>query len=94
VAAIIAVLAVLAGVQGAVQAIAVEEGADTFAGYAGLFSPFTMVQGVMSSVLGAEEVLQAEPPGALGGAVFVSATFLLVAACFGALLLRYRKVSI
>ena len=45
--------AVLAGVQGAVQAIAVEEGADTFAGYAGLFSPFTLVQGVMSSVLGA-----------------------------------------
>ena len=94
VAAIIAVLAVLAGVQGAVQAIAVEQGADTFAGYAGLFSPFTMVQGVMSSVLGAEKVLQAEPPGALGGAVFVAATVLIVAACFGALLLRYRKVSI
>jgi len=94
VAAIIAVLAVLAGVQGAVQAIAVEEGADTFAGYAGLFSPFTLVQGVMSSVLGAEKVLEAEPPGALGGAVFFAATFLVVAACFGALLLRYRKVSI
>ena len=28
----------------------------------------------MSSVLGAAEVLQAEPPGALGGAVFVAAT--------------------
>jgi ABC-2 type transport system permease protein len=94
VAAIVAVLAVLAGVQGAVQAIAVEQGADTFAGYAGLFSPFTMVQGVMSSVLGAEKVLQAEPPGALGGAVFVAATVLIIAACFGTLLLRYRKVSI
>ena len=94
VAAIIAVLAVLAGVQGAVQAIAVEESADTFAGYAGLFSPFTMVQGVMSSVLGAEEVLQAEPPGALGGAVFLGASLLVVLACFGGLILRYRKVSI
>lgn len=94
VAAIIAVLAVITGVQGAVQAIAVEQGADTFAGYAGLFSPFTLVQGVMSSVLGAEEVLPAEPPGALGGAVFLATTFLLVAAFFGALLLRYRKVSI
>jgi ABC-2 type transport system permease protein len=94
VAAIIAVLAVLAGVQGAVQAIAVEQHADTFAGYAGLFSPFTMVQGLMSSVLGAEEVLQAEPPGALGGAAFVAAAFLVVAASFGALILRYRKVSI
>ena len=48
----------------------------------------------MSSVLGAEEVLPAEPPGALGGAVFLATTFLLVAAFFGALLLRYRKVSI
>jgi ABC-2 type transport system permease protein len=94
VAAIIAVLAVLAGVQGAVQAIAVEQHADTFAGYAGLFSPFTLVQGLMSSVLGAEKVLQAEPPGALGGAVFVAAAFLVVAAAFGALILRYRKVSI
>jgi ABC-2 type transport system permease protein len=94
VAAIIAVLAVVAGVQGAVQAIAVEENADTFAGYAGLFSPFTMVQGLMSSVLGAEEVLQAEPPGALGGAVFAAATVLVVSACVGALILRYRKVSI
>ena len=72
-------LAVITGVQGAVQAIAVEQGADTFAGYAGLFSPFTLVQGVMSSVLGAEEVLPAEPPGALGGAVFLATTFLLVA---------------
>ena len=68
--------------------------ADTFAGYAGLLSPFTMVQGVLSSVLGAPEVLQAEPPGALGAAVFVAATVLVVVACFGALLLRYRKVSI
>ena len=48
----------------------------------------------MSSVLGAPEVLQAEPPGALGGAVFVGATVLVVAACFGALILRYQKVSI
>jgi hypothetical protein len=53
-----------------------------------------MVQGLMSSVLGAEEVLQAEPPGALGGAVFVAATILVVVACVGALVMRYRKVSI
>jgi ABC-2 type transport system permease protein len=94
VAAIIAVLAVLAGVQGAVQAIAVEEDADTFAGYAGLLSPFTLADGVQSAVLGAESVLPADPPGTVGGLVFLAVSLLLVVGCFGALLLRYRKVSI
>jgi ABC-2 type transport system permease protein len=94
VAAIIAVFAVLAGVQGAVQAIAVEENQDTFAGYSGLLSPFTLVDGVQSAVLGADSGLPAEPPGVLGAVVFVAATLLLIAGCFGALLLRYRKVSI
>jgi ABC-2 type transport system permease protein len=94
VAAIIAVLAVLAGVQGAVQGIADHEDQDTFAGYAGLFSPFTLVHGVQSSVLGAENQLPAGPPGALGSAVFVAVVVVLVTACFGALLVRYRRVSI
>jgi ABC-2 type transport system permease protein len=94
VAAIIAVLAVLAGVQGAVQGIADHENQDTFAGYAGLFSPFTLVHGVQSSLLGAENELPAGPPGALGGVVFLAVVVGVVAACFGALLLRYRRVSI
>ena len=94
VAAIIAVLAVLAGVQGAVQGIADNENQDTFAGYAGLFSPFTLVHGVQSSLLGAENQLPEGPPGALGGAVFLAVVVGVVAACFGALLLRYRRVSI
>jgi ABC-2 type transport system permease protein len=94
VAAIIAVLAVLSGVQAIVQAIAHEENKDTFGGYAGLISPFTLVHGVQSSVLGAENALQEGPPGAVGGTVFVLVTALLVAGCFGALLVRYRRVSI
>jgi ABC-2 type transport system permease protein len=94
VAAIIAVLAVLAGVQGAVQGIADHENQDTFAGYAGLFSPITLVHGVQSSLLGAENQLPQGPPGALGGAVFLAVVVGVVAACFGALLIRYRRVSI
>jgi ABC-2 type transport system permease protein len=94
VAAIIAVLAVLAGVQGAVQGIADHENQDTFAGYAGLFSPFTLVHGVQSSLLGAENQLPEGPPGALGGAVFLAVVVGVVAASFGALLFRYRRVSI
>ena len=72
VAAIIAVLTVSPGCRAPCRRIADEEGADTVAGYAGLFSPFTLVDGVQTAFLGAELRLpEAEPPGALGGAVFV-----------------------
>lgn len=94
VAAIIAVLAVLAGVQGAVQGIAHEEGAQTLAGYAGLLSPFTLVHGVQHVALGAESALAAPPPGALGAWVFAGVLLLVVGGCFGGLLLRYRQVRI
>lgn len=94
VAAIIAVLAVLAGVQGAVQGIAVEQDSDTAAGYAGLISPFSIVHGVQHSVLGADNALPAAPPGAVGALVFVSVAVLVVVGCLGALLARYRRVSV
>jgi len=94
VAAIVTVLVVLAGVQGALQAIAAEQDEDTVAGYAGLLSPFTMVHGVQSAVLGADSALPEQPPGTVGALVFLLATVVVVAGCFGALLLRYRKVSI
>lgn len=93
VAAIITVLLVLAGVQGAVQGIAMDEDAETVAGYAGLLSPFTLVDGVQHGLLGAESLLPAQPPGTVGALVFLLATLAVVGACFGALLLRYRKVS-
>lgn len=94
VAAIITVLVVLAGVQGVVQGIADEQNEDTVAGYAGLLSPFTLVDGVQNALLGADTALPAHPPGTTGGFVFLLATVLVVGGCFGALLLRYRKVSI
>jgi ABC-2 type transport system permease protein len=94
VAAIITVLAVLSGVQAVVQGIANDEDQHTVSGYAGVISPFTLVHGVQSSLLGAENVLPDGPPGAAGTAVFAVFTALLVAGCFAGLLLRYRKVSI
>lgn len=94
VAAVIAVLALLAGVQGFVQAIADENGRDTVAGYAGLISPFTIVDGVQSALLGADSPLPAQPPGIAGGLVFLLVALAIVAGSFGILLLRYRKVSI
>lgn len=93
IAAIVSVLLVLAGVQTAAQAIAIEEGAETVAGYIGLISPFSLVDGVSQDLFGTDSVLWAGPPGAVGTAVFVTVTVLLVAACYGLLLRRYRKVT-
>lgn len=94
VAATIAVLSILAGVEGAVQAIAIREKQETLAGNAGLVSPFTLVDGVQHGLLGAKTTLPASPHGTMGALVFLGVIVLIVAACFGALVLRYRKVSI
>ena len=93
VAAIIAVLAVLAGVQGTVHGIADAEQEATVAGYSGLISPFTLVHGIQHALLDAPAELE-PPPGATGALVFVVVAALLVAGSLAALMLRYRKVSI
>ncbi|MGH2776492.1 MAG: ABC transporter permease [Actinomycetota bacterium] len=92
VAAIIAVLVVLAGVQTALQELAIAEGFDG-ASYLGLLSPFTLVQGVQSSLLGAAIPLPS-PPGATGALVFSVAALFLVALSLAVLLLRYRSVKV
>ena len=94
VAAIIAVLLVLSGVHGAAQAIALEEGSRDAAGWTGLLSPYTLVDGVARRLLGQESVLEVGPPGTAGALVFTAVTVLIVAGCLGALVLRYRRVSI
>ena len=94
IAAIISVLIVLIGVSGAAQSIANERGADTAAGYFGLISPFSLVQGLQTWLLDQENPLPAGPPGTVGGLVFAGVTVVLVAGCYGLLLLRYRKVSV
>ena len=49
VAAVVGVLLVLSGIQVAVTALAIEFGNDTFIGYAGLLSPFTLVDGLVAA---------------------------------------------
>jgi ABC-2 type transport system permease protein len=94
VAAIVTVLALLAGVQGIVQGVADEQGNATVASYAGLLSPFTLVHGIQHATFGADTVLPGSPPGALGAWVFAGVLMLLVAGAFGVLMLRYRRVRI
>jgi ABC-2 type transport system permease protein len=94
VAAVIAVLLVTYTGVSVVQGIAHEQGKDTVAGYAGLFSPFTLVDGLQVWLLNAEPSTPAGPPGTIGGLIFLATAVALVAGSFALLVLRYRKVSI
>jgi ABC-2 type transport system permease protein len=94
VAAIVAVLVVLSGVWGTVAGIAQEQNKDTLTGYAGLISPFTLVDGLQASLLRAKPTTDAGPPGFTGGVVYTLAAIALVAACYGLLVRRYRKISV
>ena len=91
VAAVVGVLLVLSGIQATVRAMAEEFGDATFSGYTGLLSPYTLVDGVVSGVFGADSSVGQQPPGVLGAVVFSAVTVLLVAGCYAALVARYRK---
>lgn len=91
VAAVVGVLIVLSGMQATVRGLAVVFGNDTFTGYTGLISPYTLVDGVVAGLLGGTTTIGNEAPGALTTAVYVVVTVLLVAGCYGALVTRYRK---
>jgi ABC-2 type transport system permease protein len=92
VAAVVGLVLVLSGLQAAVGGLAGEFGNQTFVGYSGLISPYTLVDGVVAGVLGAEPSVGTGPPGAVGTAVFVAVTVALVVGCYAALVARYRKV--
>lgn len=91
VAAVVGVLLVTSGIQATVRAMAEEFGSDTFAGYAGLLSPFSLVDGVMAGPLGAESVMATPPEGVLMSTVFCLVALAIVAGCYFGLLGRYRK---
>jgi len=91
VAAVVGVLLVLSGIQATVRGLAEEFGNDTFAGYAGLISPFTLVDGVVATALRGDSVMATPPSGPVMGAVFCAVTVAIVVGCYAALLARYRK---
>ena len=92
--AVITVLLVLVGVQGAALEVALAQEAEVLAGYLALISPFTLADGVQSHLLGAESTLLLAALGTSGGLVFLLVAGLITAVCFGSLVLRYRKVSV
>ena len=91
VAAVVGVLIVLSGIQVTVRAMAEEFGNAAFAGYAGLLSPFTLVDGVLEGPFGAESVMASPPQGALASVVFCLVTVAIIVGSYLALVARYRK---
>ena len=94
IAAIVTVLMMLAMVQGIGGEIANEldnEGAQT---YVGLASPYTLVDGITSGVFDTSTPVSGSPDGVLQIGVFGITALLIIVLCFGALVLRYRRVSV
>jgi len=95
IAAVIAVLTISYGAVSTLQAIADAQNSTGSIAWMGLFSPITLIDGVQSAFLGASSAF----PGGVGptngeGVVYVLATLGLIAACYGLLMRRYRKVGL
>jgi len=89
---IVAVLVLLTGVVGVVQGIAMDEGLRTLSEYVGVLAPISLVDGVQVWLFDAEPSSAVGPPGTVGGLVYLAAALGVICACFGVLLLRFRKV--
>jgi len=93
VAAIVTVLTLLGGISAIVAGVAEDQGHDTLAGWAGLISPVSIVDGVQVWLLNSSAAVVAGPPGEWGGPVFALAAVALVAVCYLLLMHRYRSVT-
>jgi ABC-2 type transport system permease protein len=94
VAAVVAVLMLSYTVVSSVQGISQAEGALATGGWLGLFSPFTLVDGVQVWLFGVEPSTPTPPQGDLAGAVFLLVALAIAAVSLGLLTLRYRKVGV
>ncbi|MFE1749793.1 ABC transporter permease [Streptomyces anandii] len=95
IAAVIAVLIISYGAVSTLQAIADAQNNTGAIPWIGLFSPVTLIDGVQTAFLGATS----SAPGAVGpgsgqGAVYVLVVLGLIAAAYGLLLRRYKKVGL
>jgi len=93
VAAIVTVLTLLGGISAIVAGVAADQDQDTLAGWAGLISPVSVVDGVQVWLLDSSAAVVAGPPGEWGGPAFALAAVALVASCYLLLMRRYRAVT-
>ncbi|WP_328681587.1 ABC transporter permease [Streptomyces sp. NBC_00343] len=95
IAAVIAVLTISSGAVSTLQAIADAQNSTSAIPWIGLFSPVTLIDGLQSAFLGATSAF----PGGAGpshaeGVVYILAVLGLIAATYGLLIRRYRKVGL
>jgi ABC-2 type transport system permease protein len=93
VAAVIVVLLVSYTVVTAIQGISQEAGHDMVGEVAGIFSPYTLVNGVQVFLFDVPEATPTPPAGTAMGLLYVGATVLTVLGSVAALLARYRSVN-
>lgn len=93
VAAVIVVLLVSYTVVSTVQGVSSDVDNDRVGEVAGLFSPYTLVNGVQYALFDSPAATPTPPEGAAMGLLYVVVTVLVVLGSIGALLLRYRKAD-
>ncbi len=93
VAAVIVVLLVSYTVVATIQGISEEVGSETVGEVAGLFSPYTLVNGVQVFLFDSPAASLTPPTSDGMGMLYLVATVLTILGSLGALLLRYRKVT-
>lgn len=94
VAAVITLLVMLSAVQGTLNALGEQQGQPELSGWSGLLTPFTLVSGLQRWAFDAPVPTAPDPPGSLGGPVYLVVAVGLANACYGLLVLRYRRVSV
>lgn len=93
VAAVIVVLGVSYTAVSTIQGIAVGTGNDTVGEVAGLFSPYTLVNGVQVFLFDAPRATATPPDGTAMGLVYLAVALAVALGSVGALLARYRTVQ-
>jgi len=92
VAAVIVVLLVSYTVVATVQGISWSTGHDRVGEVAGLFSPYTLVNGIQHFLFDVTSAARTPPEGTGMGLLYVAVAVLTVLGTTGALLLRYRRL--
>jgi ABC-2 type transport system permease protein len=93
VAAVIVVLLVSYTVVSIIQGISFETGHETVGEVAGLFSPYTLTNGVQVFLFDSPVATETPPTGNGMGILYLAVTGLTVLGATGAMLARYRRVS-